>query len=105
MLTFIVRFVFALAVGIYGAFVFSIIWGWFLTPLGLPDISIVHAWALLSIMTLPHLLTRAGDTCRTVLDTDPAVTPSKVTPGILILYSFLLWTVTLGFMWVAQLLM
>lgn len=42
-----------------GAFIFSIMWGWFVVPLGLPTLSIAHAIGILSMLIF--LTTKVDD--------------------------------------------
>lgn len=42
-----------------GAFIFSIMWGWFVVPLGLPAINLAHAIGILSMLIF--LTTKVDD--------------------------------------------
>ena len=46
------EFAVALVVAFWKAFVLTIIWGWFIVPLGVPAIGVLHAYGLLLFTSL-----------------------------------------------------
>lgn len=51
-LTVIAFFPLAIICGAYAAFVLALLWGWFIVPLGVPAISMFHAWGLTVIVNM-----------------------------------------------------
>lgn len=49
------RFVLALPVSVYSAFVFSTFWRWFAVPLGVPEIGMAHAYGIMLLVGYIHL--------------------------------------------------
>jgi hypothetical protein len=44
--------VMVLPLGLWNGFFLSIMWGWFLVPLGVPSIGVAHAWGLAMLLSL-----------------------------------------------------
>lgn len=45
-------------IGLYRAWVLTVMWMWFIVPLGLPEIGIAHAWGIsmaIGMLTVSHV--------------------------------------------------
>lgn len=78
-------------IALYAGWVISILWGWFVVPLGVPSVGAVHAYglALVVAMFTAKCPTKKDD--REDLDV-----------GVLIFTPVLLYTILLVFGWIAQ---
>ena len=63
----------AVACALWGGFAASVLWGWFVVPLGVPEVSVLHAMGL--TLALRALAMMASDTMSDLTTTDFTVTP------------------------------
>ncbi len=64
------NFIVSLALSIYGALVVKHGWGWFIVPLGVPAIGLLHAWGIRLIISVLWYSTADVDYINNMNDDD-----------------------------------
>lgn len=90
-------FIFTMAVGFYNAFLASLIWGWFLVPMGAVPITTLQMCGLLLLVHLSQMSTIIA----LAQDQDTSVSASATRTVV----AGLIFTIATGMAWLVQLAM